>query len=146
MKKIEAVIQSFKLDEVREILVKARLPRINIFEVRGAGSQQGRLKQYRGTEYVEDSVEVKVEMVVDDDEAEPIAEMIVDALRTGELSDAEVMISPVEQSIRLRAGRRAGLPIAVWGREPASWHLVPNRGRVFDVLKRRLYRVMKRSR
>jgi len=85
-------------------------------------------------------------MVVDDDEAEPIAEMIVDALRTAELSDAEVMISPVEQSIRLRAGRRAELPIPLWGRDSASLHLLPNRGGFFGVLKRRLYRVMERSR
>ena len=70
MKKIEAVIQPFKLDAVREILAKAKLPRINIFEVKGAGNQQGSIKQYRGTEYIEDSVEIKIEMVVDDDEAE----------------------------------------------------------------------------
>ncbi len=75
MKKVEAIIQPFKLDEVREILAKSKIPRIAIFEVKGAGCQQGRLKQYWGARYIEDSVDVKIEILVDDDEAEPLAEM-----------------------------------------------------------------------
>jgi nitrogen regulatory protein PII len=123
MKKIEAVIQPFKLDAVREILVKAKLPRINIFEVKGAGNQQGSIKQYRGTEYIEDSVEIKIEMVVDDDEAERLADRIIDALRTGDLSDGEVIILPVEQSVRLRAGQR-GHRVRSWERDPAPSYLL----------------------
>jgi nitrogen regulatory protein P-II 1 len=68
MKKIEAVIQPFKLDAVREILAKAKLPRIALFEVKGAGCQQGRPKKYRGASYMEDSVDVKIEVMVDDDD------------------------------------------------------------------------------
>lgn len=117
MKKIEAVIQPFKLDEVKEILAKAKIPRINLFEVKGAGSQQGRPKEYRGTRYIEDSTEVKIEMIVDDDEAEAVADMIINTLRTGDLCDGEVIIVPVEQCVRLRAGRRDhGVPS--WARDP----------------------------
>ena len=123
MKKIEAVIQPFKLDTVREILAKAKLPRINIFEVKGAGNQQGSMKQYRGTQYIEDSVEIKIEMVVDDDEAEPMADRIIDALRTGDLSDGEVIILPVEHSVRLRAGQ-CGHRVRSWERDPAPSYLL----------------------
>jgi nitrogen regulatory protein P-II 1 len=120
-------------------LAKAKLPRVNIFEVKGAGSQQGRLKQYRGTEYVADSVELKIEMVVDDADAESIADMIIDALRTGELSDGEVMILPVEQSVRLRAAGRAGSSITVREPETVPSHLGPKSERIFSVLKRRVH-------
>ena len=106
MKKVEAIIQPFKLDEVREILAKSKIPRIAIFEVKGAGCQQGRLKQYWGARYIEDSVDVKIEILVDDDEAEPLAEMIVTALRTGDLCDGEVLIVPVERVFRSRVGHR----------------------------------------
>src|SRR5262245_66479713 len=106
MKKIEAVIQPFKLDAVREILAKARLPRINIFDVKGAGNRQGTIKQYRGTEYIEDSAEIKIEMVVDDDEAEPIADRIIEPRRTGDFTDGEGITLPAQQSVRLRDGRR----------------------------------------
>ena len=121
MKKVEAVVQGFKVDEVREILAKAKLPHINIFEVKGAGNQQGSIKQYRGTEYIEDSVEIKIEMVVDDDEQSH--DRIIDALRTGDLSDGEVIILPVEQSVRLRAGQR-GHRVRSWERDPAPSYLL----------------------
>jgi len=96
MKKIEAVIQPFKLDEIREALAKEKLPRISIFEIKGAGSQQGKVKQYRGARYIEDSADVKIEIVVDDDDAEPLAAMIATILRSGDLCDGEVIITPVD--------------------------------------------------
>jgi nitrogen regulatory protein P-II 1 len=69
MKKIEAVIKPFKFDEVKEVLERENIQRVTIFEVKGAGSQQGRIKYYRGAQYVEDSHEIKIEIIVDDDEA-----------------------------------------------------------------------------
>jgi len=105
MKKIEAVIQDFKVDRVRETLANEKIPRITIFAVKGAGSDQGKLKAYRGAQYIEDSVDVKIEIVVDDDEAERIALLIVNALRTGDLGDGEVTIVPIEQIFRLRVGQ-----------------------------------------
>jgi nitrogen regulatory protein P-II 1 len=105
MKKIEAVIQPFKLDEIKEALAKEKLARISILEVKGAGSQQGKLKQYRGTRYIEDSANVKLEMIVADDDAEPLAEMIVTILRSGDLCDGEVIITPVECLFRVRVGQ-----------------------------------------
>src|SRR4029077_2488746 len=105
MKKIEAVIQDFKVDRVRETLANEKIPRITIFAVKGAGSDQGKLKAYRGAQYIEDSVDVKIEIVVDDDEAERIALLIVNALRSGDLGDGEVTIVPIEQIFRLRVGQ-----------------------------------------
>src|SRR5262245_51803357 len=125
MKKIEAVIQPFKLDEVKEALAKKKIPRINIFEIRGAGSQQGKPKEYRGTRYIEDSAEIKIEIMVDDDEAEHIAETIIEALRTGELCDGEVIILPVEQSVRLRAGQHGHI-VPSWEPDPAPSYLLRN--------------------
>ena len=75
MKKVEAVIQGFKVDEVRESLANEKIPRITIFEVKGAGSNQAKLKAYRGAQYIEDSVDVKIEIIADDDEAERIAQL-----------------------------------------------------------------------
>jgi nitrogen regulatory protein P-II 1 len=105
MKKVEAVIQDFKVDRVREALANEKIPRITIFEVKGAGSDQGKLKAYRGAQYIEDSADVKIEIVVDDDEAERIALLIVNALRTGDLGDGEVTIVPIEQIFCLRVGQ-----------------------------------------
>ena len=105
MKKIEVVIQPFKLDEIREALAKEKLERISILEVKGAGSHQGKLKQYRGTRYIEDSANVKMEMIVADDAAEPLAEKIVSILRSGDLCDGEVVITPVERLFRVRVGQ-----------------------------------------
>jgi nitrogen regulatory protein PII len=92
MKKVEAVFESFKLDQVREALAKENIPRITIFEVKGGGCHQGQLKAYRGVRYVEASIEIKIELVLDDDDAERIAQLIVDTLQTGNLGDGEVSI------------------------------------------------------
>ena len=83
MKKMEAVIQAFKADEVREALANEKIARITIFEVKGAGSEQGTPKHYRGTRYIQDSTDVKIEIVADNDDAERIANLSRDTLRTG---------------------------------------------------------------
>ena len=85
MKKIEAVIYPFKLDEVKEALERKNIHRMIVFEVIGAGSQQGKLKHYRGARYIEDVAEVKIEIIADDDEVSPLVDTILNTLRTGEL-------------------------------------------------------------
>jgi nitrogen regulatory protein P-II 1 len=105
MKKIEAIFKPFKLDEIKEVLAKERIPRVSLQEVKGVGCHQTRIKQYRGVAYPEDSSEVSVVMVVEDDEADRIAQMLVTTLRSGELCDGEVAIMPVERLIRVRVGK-----------------------------------------
>jgi nitrogen regulatory protein P-II 1 len=105
MKKIEAVIKPFKFDEVKEALEREKIQRVTIFEVKGAGSQQGSIKSYRGAQYVEDSHEIKIEIIVDDDEAKRLAGIIVSILRTGDLCDGEVIILPIEELLRVRVGQ-----------------------------------------
>jgi nitrogen regulatory protein PII len=105
MKKIEAIFTPFKLDEIREVLAKERVQRLSVYEVKGAGCHQTRIKQYRGIAYPEDSNEVSVAMVVEDDEADRIAQMLVTTLRSGQLCDGEVAIMPVEKLIRVRVGK-----------------------------------------
>ena len=105
MKKIEAVVKPFKFDEIIEALKNENIQRITVFEVKGAGSRQGRVKHYRGAQYVEDSPEIKIEIIVDDDEATRLAGMIVDILRSGDLCDGEVIILPIEELLRVRVGQ-----------------------------------------
>ena len=134
MKKIEAVIQPFKLDEIREALAKEKLPRISIFEIKGAGSQQGKVKQYRGARYIEDSADVKIEIVVDDDDAEPLAAMIATILRSGDLCDGEDIITPVERVLRVRVGQR-DYSGSTWQHDVAPSDLMRNRTTLKTYLK-----------
>src|SRR5215470_10240913 len=119
MKKVEAIFQGFKVEEVREVLANEKISRITLFEVRGIGSHQGILKSYRGARYIEDSAEVKIEIVADDDGAERIAELIVRTLGTGRLGDGEVTIVPIEQNFRLRMGQQ-GHRVPDWDRFASS--------------------------
>jgi len=134
MKKIEAVIQACKADQVREALAKEKIPRVTNFEVKGAGSPQGRVKEYRGAQYVEDSSDIKIEIVVDDDEAERIAQLIVSALRTGDLGDGEVNIFQIEQNFRLRVGTH-GHRVPAWEHDPSGSHLMRNSPSLLSYLK-----------
>ena len=107
MKKIEAVIKPFKFDEAQEALEREKIQRVTIFEVKGAGSQQGSIKSYRGAQYFEDSLENKIDIIVDDDEAKRLASIIVSILQTGDLCDGEVIILPIEELLRVRVGQRS---------------------------------------
>jgi len=78
---------------------------MTVFEVRGAGSQQGKLKQYRGARYIEDVAEVKIEIIADDDEVSQLIDTILNTLRTGELCDGEITILPIEKIVHLRVGK-----------------------------------------
>jgi nitrogen regulatory protein P-II 1 len=105
LKKIEAVIHPFKLDEVKEALERKNIHRMTVFEVKGAGSKQGKLKHYRGTCYIEDVAEVKIEIIAEDDEVSQLVDTILNALRNGELCDGEVTILPIERIARVRIGK-----------------------------------------
>src|SRR6202041_3477388 len=105
MKKIEAIIKPFKLDEVKEALQEVGLQGITVTEARGFGRQKGHTELYRGAEYVVDFLpKVKVEVVVEDNMVERVVEAIIAAARTGRIGDGKIFILPVEEAIRIRTG------------------------------------------
>ena len=107
MKKIEAVINPFKLDEVKEALHEVGLQGITVVEAKGFGRQKGHTELYRGAEYVVDFLpKVKIEVVCEDDVVERAVEAIVNAARTGRIGDGKIFISPIEEVIRIRTGER----------------------------------------
>jgi nitrogen regulatory protein P-II 1 len=107
MKKIEAIIKPFKLDEVKEALHEVGLQGITVVEAKGFGRQKGHTELYRGAEYVVDFLpKVKLEIVVDDDMVERAVEAIVRTARTGRIGDGKIFITSVEDVIRVRTGER----------------------------------------
>lgn len=107
MKKIEAIIKPFKLDEVKEALQEVGLQGITVLEAKGFGRQKGHTELYRGAEYVVDFLpKVKIELVVDDDMADSAIEAILQAAHTGRIGDGKIFITPVEEAIRVRTGER----------------------------------------
>ncbi|OGI43624.1 MAG: transcriptional regulator [Candidatus Muproteobacteria bacterium RIFCSPHIGHO2_01_FULL_65_16] len=107
MKKIEAIIKPFKLDDVREALSEAGVTGLTVTEVKGFGRQKGHTELYRGAEYVVDFLpKVKIEVVVTDEQVERCVEAIVAAARTGKIGDGKIFVHPVEQVIRIRTGEQ----------------------------------------
>ena len=107
MKKIEAVIQPFKLDEVKEAMQGIGIEGMTITEVRGHGRQKGHKESYRGQEYQVDLLpKVKIETVVSDARAEEAIKVLADAARTGKIGDGKVFVLPVEEAVRIRTGER----------------------------------------
>lgn len=107
MKKIEAIIKPFKLDEVKEALQEVGLQGITVLEAKGFGRQKGHTELYRGAEYVVDFLpKVKIELVVDDDMADRAIDAILQAAHTGRIGDGKIFITPVEEAIRVRTGER----------------------------------------
>jgi nitrogen regulatory protein P-II 1 len=105
MKKIEAIIKPFKLDEVKEALQEVGLQGITVTEAKGFGRQKGHTELYRGAEYVVDFLpKVKIEVVVTDDLADKAVEAIQAAAKTGRIGDGKIFISTVEDAIRIRTG------------------------------------------
>ena len=105
MKKIEAIIKPFKLDEVKEALQDVGVQGLSVIEVKGFGRQKGHTELYRGAEYVVDFLpKVKIEIVLDDDQVDGAIEAIVDAAKTDKNGDGKIFVSPVEQAIRIRTG------------------------------------------
>ena len=105
MKKIEAVIKPFKLDEVREALSEIGVTGLTVTEVKGFGRQKGHTELYRGAEYVVDFLpKVKLEVVIADNLLERAVETIIEAARTGKIGDGKIFVSSVEQVVRIRTG------------------------------------------
>lgn len=107
MKKVEAIIKPFKLDDVKDALAEVGVSGITVSEVKGFGRQKGHTELYRGAEYVVDFLpKVKVEVVVDDALAQRTVDAIADAARTGRIGDGKIFVSPVESALRIRTGER----------------------------------------
>jgi len=105
MKKIEAIIKPFKLDEVREALSEMGITGLTVTEVKGFGRQKGHTELYRGAEYVVDFLpKIKIEIVVNSDNADSAIEAIIKAARTGKIGDGKIFVFDLEQVIRIRTG------------------------------------------
>jgi nitrogen regulatory protein P-II 1 len=107
MKKIEAIIKPFKLDDVKEALTEIGVIGMTVMEVRGFGRQKGHTELYRGSEYTIDFLpNVKVELVVADAIVPKVVETIIAAAKTGSIGDGKVFVLPVEEAVRIRTGER----------------------------------------
>ncbi len=107
MKKVEAIIRPFKLEEVKLALVNSGIVGMTVSEVRGFGRQKGQVERYRGSEFtVEFLQKLKVEVVVEDQKVEQVIEAIGEAAKTGEIGDGKIFISPVDSVVRIRTGER----------------------------------------
>ncbi len=107
MKKIEAIIRPFKLDEVKIALVNAGVVGMTVSEVRGFGRQKGQTERYRGSEYtVEFLQKLKIEIVIEDSQVDMVVDKIIAAARTGEIGDGKIFVHPVDQIIRIRTGEK----------------------------------------
>ncbi|MFC3629726.1 P-II family nitrogen regulator [Paracoccus sp. YIM 132242] len=105
MKKVEAIIKPFKLDDVKEALQEVGVQGLSVTEVKGFGRQKGHTELYRGAEYVVDFLpKVKIEMVLPDDQVDAAVDAIISAARTEKIGDGKIFVSPVEQAIRIRTG------------------------------------------
>ena len=103
MKKIEAVIKPFKLDEVKEALQEIGIQGLSVIEVKGFGRQKGHTELYRGAEYVVDFLpKVKIEVALDNDQVEPAIAAIIEAAKTDKIGDGKIFVSTIEQAIRIR--------------------------------------------
>ena len=103
MKKIEAIIKPFKLDEVKDALQEIGVQGLSVIEVKGFGRQKGHTELYRGAEYVVDFLpKVKIEVALDDDQVEPAIAAIIEAAKTNKIGDGKIFVSTIEQAIRIR--------------------------------------------
>jgi nitrogen regulatory protein P-II 1 len=107
MKKVEAIIKPFKLDEVKEALHEIGVQGLTVTEVKGFGRQKGHTELYRGAEYVVDFLpKLKLEIVVADDMLDKVVAAIVDSANTGRIGDGKIFVLPLEEAIRIRTGER----------------------------------------
>jgi nitrogen regulatory protein P-II 1 len=107
MKKIEAIIKPFKLDEVKESLSGVGVQGLTVTEVKGFGRQKGHTELYRGAEYVVDFLpKIKIEVVVPDHLVDKVAEVIASAAKTGQIGDGKIFVQPIETAVRIRTGER----------------------------------------
>ena len=109
MKKVEAIIRPFKLDDVKVALVNAGIIGMTVSEVRGFGRQKGQVERYRGSEFtVEFLQKLKIEVVVDNDKVNAVIEAIGEAAKTGEIGDGKIFVSPIDSVVRIRTGEVDG--------------------------------------
>jgi len=107
MKKVEAIIKPFKLDEVKEALSGIGVEGLTVTEVKGFGRQKGHTELYRGAEYVVDFLpKIKLEIAVGDEQVDAVIEAIVSAANTGKIGDGKIFVLPLEEAIRIRTGER----------------------------------------
>lgn len=107
MKKIEAIIKPFKLDDVKESLKEVGVQGLTVTEIKGFGRQKGHTELYRGAEYVVDFLpKIKLEIIVPDDMVTRVVDAIMDSARTGKIGDGKIFILPMEEVIRIRTGER----------------------------------------
>ena len=107
MKKVEAIIRPFKLEDVKLALVNAGIVGMTVSEVRGFGRQKGQVERYRGSEFtVEFLQKLKVDVVIDDDRVEAVINAIAEAAKTGEIGDGKIFVSSVDTVVRIRTGDR----------------------------------------
>ncbi len=107
MRKVEAVIKPFKLEEVKEALEKIGIQGMTVTEVKGFGRQKGHTELYRGAEYVVDFLpKIKLEVAVSDDNVDKVVQAIVEAANTGRIGDGKIFVMPVDDVIRIRTGER----------------------------------------
>ncbi|GMV92937.1 MAG: P-II family nitrogen regulator [Candidatus Hydrogenedentes bacterium] len=113
MKKVEAIVKPFKLEEVKEALAGVGIQGLTVSEVKGFGRQKGHKELYRGAEYVVEFLpKVKLEIVVNDDKLEQVVEAIVKAASTGRIGDGKIFVSPIEEAIRIRTGESGDIAIS----------------------------------
>jgi len=107
MKKIEAIIKPFKLDEVKNSLSQIGIQGLTVYEAKGFGRQKGHTELYRGAEYVVDFLpKVKIEIIIDDDLVESALECIEQSAKTGRIGDGKIFVSSIDQAIRIRTGEK----------------------------------------
>ncbi len=107
MKKVDAIIKPFKLDEVKEALNEIGIQGITVSEVKGFGRQKGHTELYRGAEYVVDFIpKIKLEIIVRDDIVAKVVETIEQSAKTGRIGDGKIFVSPVDEVVRIRTGER----------------------------------------
>lgn len=112
MKKIEAIIKPFKLDEVKDALQEAGIQGMTVTEVRGFGRQKGHTEIYRGAEYKVDFLpKVKIEVVIEDDQVEAVISALQQAAHTGRIGDGKIFVMPVENVVRIRTGEQGKIAI-----------------------------------
>ncbi len=105
MKRIEAIIKPFKLEDVKDALSEAGITGMTVSDVKGYGRQQGHSELYRGAEYIVDFLpKIKLDLILDDKDVDMVIELIVKAARTGKIGDGKIFVSPIEKIIRIRTG------------------------------------------
>ena len=112
MKKIEAIVKPFKLEEVKEALAEIGIEGMTVTEVKGFGRQKGQTEIYRGSEYAVDFLpKIKIEIVLGDEKLDNAVEAITKTARTGKIGDGKIFVLPVEEVVRIRTGERGGAAV-----------------------------------